>query len=116
MSRLRDVRTGRSKPAKSQLYVDSNLAKLIRRVASAERRELSPLIEDMFVMYLRTTHPNWELDLTPEAEPEAEPETEPEATPKAPARKERRGQGHRDTGKPIPGSAKPGINRRRKKG
>jgi hypothetical protein len=128
MARLKDVTPTRSKPAKSQLYVDSDLAKLIRRVASAERRELSPLIEEMFVLYLRTEHPEWELDFTGEP-PDSKPakpvptsyrsgQAAPEISrrTKAPARKERRGQGHRDTGKPIPGADKPGINRRRRKG
>lgn len=58
MARLKDVTPTRSKPAKTQLYVDLDLAKLIRRAASAEQRELSPLIKDMFVLYLRTTHPS----------------------------------------------------------
>jgi len=108
MPRLKDVTPKRSKPAKSQLYVDSQLAKLIRRVASAERRELSPLIEDMFVLYLRTEHPDWELDFA----------DDDEATSSKPSTSERRsgerrGAGYKGTGKPIPGADKPGINRRK---
>jgi hypothetical protein len=121
MARLKDVTPTRSKPAKTQLYVDLDLAKLIRRVASAEQRELSPLIEDMFVLYLRTTHPDWELDFTSEppdskpAKPVPTSYRSGQAAPEISRRTtgQRRGRGHESTGKPVPGADQPGITRRK---
>jgi len=91
---------------KTTIQCSRQIGTLVRRLAGYEGRTMTAMLQRMLEVYVQNVWPDLELVY----------EAEPEATPKAPARKERRGQGHRDTGKPIPGSAKPGINRRRKKG
>lgn len=47
---------------KSSLSVDANLAQLVRKVASAEGRQLTPLIHDMLLEYIERHHRDWKLE------------------------------------------------------
>ena len=54
-----DVEIPEKPAAKSRLYVDEDVANALRKVARAEKMELSPLLEQLLRHWLRTERPQW---------------------------------------------------------
>jgi hypothetical protein len=52
-----------AKPKKASLTIDFDLASLVRRIASVEGRgrDVNALVADMVRVYVKETHPKWEL-------------------------------------------------------
>ncbi len=61
MPKLTSVGVPKQNPSKSSIYLDADTADIVRRVATAEGRQLTNVVNDMLVLYLRKTHPKWKL-------------------------------------------------------
>lgn len=54
-----DVQIDEEPAAKSRLYVDEDVANALRKVARAEKMELSPFVEQLLRYWLRAERPQW---------------------------------------------------------
>lgn len=54
-----DVEIDEEPPAKSRLYVDEDVANALRKVARAEKMELSPFLEQLLRYWLEAERPRW---------------------------------------------------------
>lgn len=75
MPRLKQVTFG-AQPRKASLTVEADTAAIFRRIASYEGRprKLSALLNDMMVLYLKTTHPAVDVELSEDDLPDDEPD------------------------------------------
>jgi hypothetical protein len=48
-------------PVKTRLFVDEDVANVLRKVARAERMELSPFLEMVLRHWLAAERPNWKV-------------------------------------------------------
>jgi hypothetical protein len=56
-----DVDIPNSLSPKTRLYVDEDVANVLRKVARAERAELGPFLEMLLRHWLKTERPNWKI-------------------------------------------------------
>lgn len=56
-----DVEIEEQPAPKSRLYIDDDVAEALRKVARAERMELTPMIEMLLRYWLERERPQWKL-------------------------------------------------------
>lgn len=56
-----DVEIPNELPAKTRLYVDEDVAEVLRKIARAERMELGPFLEMLLRYWVAAERPQWKL-------------------------------------------------------